>query len=80
MKLKKVNKQLVDANFWYYLGYASGPSWCMLYSNKLYRPIKPITYKEPSGSVLLLDLVNYIMYENLIITCAPRNYIIFEVI
>ena len=80
MILKKVNKQLVDASFWYYLGYASGPHYGMLYSNKIYRPHKTITYKKPSGSVQLLDLVNYLIYENIILTCAPRNYIIIEVI
>ena len=80
MILKKVNKQLVDASFWYYLGYASGPHYGMLYSNKIYRPYKTITYKKPSGSVKLLDLINYFMYENLILTCAPRNYIIIEAI
>ena len=81
MKLKKVNKQLVDASFWYYLGYASGPHYGMLYSNKIYRPHNEIiTYKKPSGSEQLLDLVNYLMYENIILTCAPRNYIIIEAI
>ena len=76
MKLKEINKQLSNVNFWYYLGYASGPSWGMIYSDIIYRPIKLITYKNSDRS----DLVNYFMYENLILTCAPRNYIIVEII
>ena len=76
MKLKEVNKQLINVNFWYYLGYASGPSWGSLYSDKIYRPIKLITYKKLDSS----DLINYLMYENLILTCAPCNYIIVEIL